>query len=305
MTDDFRARRRFAPDHTTVARLESTFGTPMPDSALFSTPWPSSPPPCAPGRISGGPRVAAINPRTRPSLLLRQRGVPVPPLAYRPDSSSRFWACRADRDAAPAIHPRAGSGAAWRRQSAVGPGSTRQAGPTTAIAYEIASNCGLRERTSRCWHCSTPPTPGKRRRSVARREFPPGGSSVHREALRQGGVRRVSAYIAAKWALCCGSRAARSFPPPSMDRPADRWRSLGPGHVGRYRSYHPLPYSGGVAVFTSSIRYPEEPLDPAEGWRPRLAALEVHEIPGDHWTIFLEPYVEILAQALRPHLILT
>src|SRR4030095_13836330 len=39
--------------------------------------------------------------------------------------------------------------------------------------------------------------------------------------------------------IAAGAALARSFPPPSMDRPADRRRSLGPGHVGRLSRLSP------------------------------------------------------------------
>ena len=63
------------------------------------------------------------------------------------------------------------------------------------------------------------------------------------------------------------------------------------------QAYQPRPYSGRVVLFRSEERPPY--LDPAFGWRELVGdRLEVHEVPGNHWTIFSEANVEALAKAL-------
>lgn len=54
-------------------------------------------------------------------------------------------------------------------------------------------------------------------------------------------------------------------------------------------------------LFRSGERPPY--LDPAFGWRELVGdRLEVREVPGNHWTIFSEANVEVLAKALAGYL---
>ena len=297
-----------------VARLESTFGTRTPDSALFSTPTVAQ---LAAALRAGEdqrarPRVAAIQPRGRgPAFFCVNASALFRPLAYRLGFEQPFLGLPAPietlqppftLDQVAAQHVKT-----IREVQARGPYFVGGWSNGGAIAYEIAQQLRFQGEDIALLALFDATNP--RQRAALR--GPALSSSrriirVHREALRQGGVRRVSAYVAAKWALLLreqrwrGRSLLRRWTGQRID--GDLWDQA---MLDAYRAYHPRPYSGRVALFTASIRDPEEPLDPAEGWRPILAALEVHEIPGDHRTMFLEPYVEILAQALRPHLILT
>ena len=70
--------------------------------------------------------------------------------------------------------------------------------------------------------------------------------------------------------------------------------------LSAYHAYRPRPYPGRVALFTAANPDSEHPWDPVAGWRELvLDGLEVYAVPGDHRTIFDEPNVEILGEALR------
>ncbi|NEO16390.1 MULTISPECIES: non-ribosomal peptide synthetase [unclassified Moorena] len=65
-------------------------------------------------------------------------------------------------------------------------------------------------------------------------------------------------------------------------------------------NYEPQPYPGNIALFNSS----EQPIDiagdPTLGWRNLVGGeIEVHEIPGDHFSVIREPQVLVLAERLK------
>ena len=65
-------------------------------------------------------------------------------------------------------------------------------------------------------------------------------------------------------------------------------------------SYIHKPYSGRVILFRAKEQPPGFYQDPKLGWgRLVLGRLDVHEIPGLHWTIVREPNVQVLAEKLR------
>jgi aspartate racemase len=64
--------------------------------------------------------------------------------------------------------------------------------------------------------------------------------------------------------------------------------------------YTATPYEGSVVLFRASRKSLRGTHDPYAGWRElALGGLEIHEIPGDHVGIVLEPQVRILAKHLR------
>ncbi|AOW98783.1 hypothetical protein BJP34_04335 [Moorena producens PAL-8-15-08-1] len=65
-------------------------------------------------------------------------------------------------------------------------------------------------------------------------------------------------------------------------------------------NYEAQPYPGNIALFNAS----EQPIDiagdPTLGWRNFIAGeIEVHEIPGDHFSVIREPQVLVLAERLK------
>jgi thioesterase domain-containing protein len=65
------------------------------------------------------------------------------------------------------------------------------------------------------------------------------------------------------------------------------------------RSYQPQQYRGRIVLLVAERRR-REPGDPTVGWS-RLSSepVEVHAIPGDHYTILQEPQVSVLAEQLK------
>jgi thioesterase domain-containing protein len=78
-----------------------------------------------------------------------------------------------------------------------------------------------------------------------------------------------------------------------------RLRSLGDILYVAASAYRPQPYAGRVTLFQAIYRPRGRDWDPQGSWRALVAALEVHEIPGYHDSIFLEPNVEALANKLH------
>ncbi len=66
------------------------------------------------------------------------------------------------------------------------------------------------------------------------------------------------------------------------------------------RRYLPRPYSGALTLFTAAERIVPGSPDPSLGWAKLVhGALDVHQVPGTHFTMLQEPYVEILAKQLK------
>jgi thioesterase domain-containing protein len=72
--------------------------------------------------------------------------------------------------------------------------------------------------------------------------------------------------------------------------------------TGQLRRYEPQIYSGRITLFQST-KWSEafEPLfpDAAAAWAQSVAyPVAIHSIPGDHYTMFLDPEVQTLAELL-------
>ena len=72
-------------------------------------------------------------------------------------------------------------------------------------------------------------------------------------------------------------------------------------HVSAFvtKKYEPGPYAGRVALFSRSDRPTGRYRDPKFGWGEIASGLEVHDVPGNHMDMFLDPNVQTLAEKLR------
>jgi amino acid adenylation domain-containing protein len=77
-----------------------------------------------------------------------------------------------------------------------------------------------------------------------------------------------------------------------------RLRNLGDILYLAASAYRPQRYTGRVALFQAKNRPAGGNWDQQFSWKQLAAALEVHEVPGYHDSIFLEPNVETLAKEL-------
>ena len=68
--------------------------------------------------------------------------------------------------------------------------------------------------------------------------------------------------------------------------------------------YRARPYPGDITLFRAITRYaPAYTMDEFLGWRDiTQGTLDVHEIPGDHYSMLNPPNVEVLAQKLRGYM---
>ena len=65
-------------------------------------------------------------------------------------------------------------------------------------------------------------------------------------------------------------------------------------------SYIPGPYSGRVTLFKAAERIAKGPQSHDAGWGALAAGgVDVHEVPGNHFTMIREPHVQVLAECLR------
>jgi amino acid adenylation domain-containing protein len=66
--------------------------------------------------------------------------------------------------------------------------------------------------------------------------------------------------------------------------------------------YRPKPWHGRLTLFRTALQ-PDARLPWDLGWAPLAKeGVEVCDLPGDHWTIFREPNIFVLAKQLREHL---
>lgn len=68
-------------------------------------------------------------------------------------------------------------------------------------------------------------------------------------------------------------------------------------------AYEPGCYQGTMVVFRALIQSPRSFKDRTLGWSEWVdGEIKVHTIPGDHLRVMEEPYVGVLAEAIRPYL---
>jgi amino acid adenylation domain-containing protein len=65
------------------------------------------------------------------------------------------------------------------------------------------------------------------------------------------------------------------------------------------KNYQPRPYDGRVLLFRRADRPIGQYRDPEYGWGGLASRLEIHEVPGNHIDMFLEPNVDAMADKLR------
>jgi thioesterase domain-containing protein len=69
------------------------------------------------------------------------------------------------------------------------------------------------------------------------------------------------------------------------------------------KNYQPRPYDGPVLLFRRANRPTGQYRDPEYGWGGLATQLEIHEVPGNHIDMFLDPNVHVMADKLRASLL--
>ena len=64
-------------------------------------------------------------------------------------------------------------------------------------------------------------------------------------------------------------------------------------------TYQPAYYDGTLTIFRASRRSPYERIDPLQAWKEYARRVELIDVPGDHWSLLLEPHVAELASCIR------
>ncbi|MCP5116143.1 MAG: hypothetical protein GY953_35400 [bacterium] len=65
--------------------------------------------------------------------------------------------------------------------------------------------------------------------------------------------------------------------------------------------YRPRTFSGSIDLFTANDGFRQRQSDPYLGWQPHaLGGVRLHQVPGDHRTMFQRPNLERLVAQLRP-----
>ena len=70
-------------------------------------------------------------------------------------------------------------------------------------------------------------------------------------------------------------------------------------NVQALQSYVPKPYSGRTFLFTAEESSTGNHRGAKIGWDDLVENLEIHSLPGNHYTMVSEPHVGVLAQRLR------
>ncbi len=104
--------------------------------------------------------------------------------------------------------------------------------------------------------------------------------------------------------LFARARAAGTLPPGFDAAHAQRLLDTFQAHQLAARSYRPAPYEGRLTLIRAAGPASAPPAagarrDPTLGWGRLAAAVEVHEVPGEHETMVLPPQVAAVAERLR------
>jgi amino acid adenylation domain-containing protein/non-ribosomal peptide synthase protein (TIGR01720 family) len=104
--------------------------------------------------------------------------------------------------------------------------------------------------------------------------------------------------------LFARARAAGTLPPGFDAAHAQRLLDTFQAHRLAARSYRPAPYEGRLTLIRAAGPASASPAagarrDPTLGWGRLAAAVEVHEVPGEHETMVLPPQVAAVAERLR------
>lgn len=71
-------------------------------------------------------------------------------------------------------------------------------------------------------------------------------------------------------------------------------------HFRAMQSYVPKVYADRVTLFKASEQFAEDSQEPTMGWgKLTTKEVEIHTVPGNHYTIIGKPYVQVLAEQLR------
>jgi thioesterase domain-containing protein/acyl carrier protein len=126
-------------------------------------------------------------------------------------------------------------------------------------------------------------------------DLPPAEKLVHPTAGIRGLIYRVNRRIR--------GRVERLIAPKPDDNPWRRAAQLGGSYVSTARPYH-----GRLTLFvsdeTTAAAMDDVALrsDPHLGWSAMAGAVEVHKLPGDHYTMFDEPGLTTMTNALLARL---
>jgi thioesterase domain-containing protein len=95
-------------------------------------------------------------------------------------------------------------------------------------------------------------------------------------------------------------KAAAALPPEIGPPDLDRHLRVLLANVEARKGYRLHPYPGRVILLRASERSGGARQDPMLGWGELAAGgVEVHTVPGTHYTMLREPLVQVLAQRLK------
>jgi amino acid adenylation domain-containing protein len=300
-----------------IMRIEQVFGTKIPVSGLFMAPTIAQ---FASVLRSGGPpdgwpRVTAIQPAgSRPPFFCVDAAAFFRPLARRLGLDQPFLGLPLDATALPIPFTLEDVAAFYVRTiREVQPSGPYQVGGWSAngvAAYEIAQQ--LRAQGEEVallalfdsWNPARAVPAGRagpRTRVLRAAE----SLALHSRNLRRGGLANMPGYVRVRLETIRQKLQERSWRARytlrrRSGRPIDgRLRDANQVTLFSVRTYRPRPYTGRVVLFRSSMRPSGATRDPAVGWRDLVDHLEVHDVPGDHRTIFMDPNLDVLVTALR------
>ncbi len=74
--------------------------------------------------------------------------------------------------------------------------------------------------------------------------------------------------------------------------------------VSAWHRYEPGRYDGRLVLLTANDRPPEYNVDPTLGWdRCETGAIDVHVVPGDHYSFLHPPHVRAVVERMLPYLV--
>jgi len=92
--------------------------------------------------------------------------------------------------------------------------------------------------------------------------------------------------------------------PPEIDLDQIRWLlHIFKTNLQAMERYTPRPYPGRLILYRADETWEATGPDAQRGWDDlALGGVEVHTVPGDHFTLIRQPHVQTLAERLRAYL---
>ena len=169
------------------------------------------------------------------------------------------------------------------------------------VAYEIAQQLmadGEKIDLLALLDCSAPNLPNLRPSSLQ-------SARIHLSNIWQLNLQERSSYIMGRIAYRFRTTNERDFLAQSLYKPEDltpQLLNILDANLQAGEDYVARSHLGKVTLFRCQVQDLEHYLHPEFGWSSLVAGLDIHHLPGSHFTMMKEPRIRTLAEKLKLYL---